>query len=257
MSEPNPSPQPSSEEIRGKEFDAARRGYDRDQVRAYLQQIATLVDDFNRALREAPAEAPAEDPYGRLAGRVADVLRSTDEQAEKILHDAREEAARTLDEARAETDRMHADAQSHADAARRQGDEILRNADAEAARVLSGSSAAREGLVEKMQQMRYRLSDAVQELEVAIGELSDEKEPRMGAPEPGRNESMLPDGASEGAGATQPLGTAPAVEGELPPEPWPPRTSIDPLSDQIWEPHETTAPRPDEPMPGPEAPSES
>jgi DivIVA domain-containing protein len=256
MSEPNPSPRPGSDDIRGREFDTARRGYDRDQVRDYLQQVAMLVDDLNRALREAREQAPAEDPYGRLAGRVADVLRSTDEQAEKILHDAREEAARTLGEAREETDRAHADAQSHAEAARREGDEILQNAKEEAARMLSGSSAARVGLVEKMQLMRSRLKDAAQELEVAIDELSDDEPARAASPDAGANESDFPDATSEGSVATQPVGTAPAIEGSFPPEPGSRTTPIGPLSEEIWEPHETIAPSPDDLILGPESPNE-
>jgi len=215
---------PVSDKIRRVEFATIRRGYDPEQVREYLQQIAKQVDTLEQELREArlrtapqeqvvalPAQGPADDPYERLAARVADVLRASDEQAEKILQDAYKEAALTLVEARSETSRIRVDAQSRAQDARQQGDAILQNAKVEAERVLSSLSARRETFVEQLQQMRSRLIGVAQELETAIDEPSDD-EPRAASPEAGAREFDLLDAMSEEPVATPPVATKPAVD---------------------------------------------
>jgi len=161
---------PSSDQIRRREFATIRRGYDPEQVRGYLQQIATQVDSLEHELREArlhaapqgqvvilPEQGPADDPYERLAARVAEVLRASDEQAERIRVDAR----------------------SHAEDARQQGNDILRNAKAESERLLSTLSARRETFVEQLRQMQSRLIGVAQELEAGAREfdLRDEDDP--------------------------------------------------------------------------------
>jgi DivIVA domain-containing protein len=170
---------PSADQIRRREFATIRRGYDPDQVREYLLQIGRQVETLEHELREARLQAgggpevvtvpePPDDPYQRLATRMADVLRSSDEHAERIVQDAREEAAMTLVEARTEADRIRVDAQAHAEEARQEGTETLKNAKTEAERVLSTLSARRETLVEQLQHMQSRLIGVAQDLETAI-----------------------------------------------------------------------------------------
>jgi DivIVA domain-containing protein len=183
---------PSAEQIRRREFATIRRGYDPEQVRDYLKQVAAQVETLEGRLREAhlemesvrqsPAEpqrearsepqveaAPAVDPYEELAGRVGELLRAADGQAESILSEAQAEAARAMAEARAEADRVRTDAQSQAEEARQHGDEVLHHAKAEAERVLSTLSTRREHLVDQLQQMQSRLLGVAQELESALG----------------------------------------------------------------------------------------
>ena len=261
---------PSSDEIRRREFGTIRRGYDPHQVRDYLQQVATQVENLEHELREArlhaapqeqvvtiPEPGPADDPYERLAARVADVLRASDEQAEGVLRDAREEAALILVEARTETGRIREDAQSRSEDARRQANEILQNAKVEAERVLSSLSARRETLVEQLQQMQSRLMGFAQELEAAIVEPSNDDEPRAVSPEAGARGFNLPNAMFEEPVATQPVVTEPAVEG--------PTTEagegeeddpIDPRYEDLWVSRETIARDPGDLTPGQEDPSE-
>jgi DivIVA domain-containing protein len=183
---------PSAEQIRRREFATIRRGYDPEQVRDYLKQVAAQVETLEGRLREAhlemesvrqsPAEpqqreprpepqvetAPAADPYEELAGRLSELMRAADGQAERILSDAEAEAARAMAEARAEADRVRTDAQSQAEEARQHGDEVLHHAKAEAERVLSTLSTRREHLVDQLQQMQSRLLGVAQELESAL-----------------------------------------------------------------------------------------
>ena len=200
---------PSSDQIRRREFATIRRGYDPDQVREYLQQIASQVETLERQLGEARLHAasgdqvvtlseqtPADDPYERLAGRLSDVLRAADDQAERILQDAREEAAMILVEARTEADRIRVDAQAHAEEARQEGGEVLKNARLEAERMLSGLSARRETLVDQLQQMQSRLIGVAQELEAAIDEPPGSDEEEAETPQPATREFDLLEGAA-------------------------------------------------------------
>jgi DivIVA domain-containing protein len=167
---------PNSDKIRRREFVTIRRGYDPEQVRDYLQQVASRVETLEHELREArlhaipqgqvvplPEQGPADDPYERLAARVADLLRASDEQAERILQDAREEGER----------------------------------------LLSSLAARRETFVEQMQQMQSRLIGFAQKLEATIDELSDDDEPRL-------------DAMSQEPVATQPVETKPAGSASSP-----------------------------------------
>lgn len=182
---------PSAEQIRRREFATIRRGYDPQQVRDYLHQVATQVETLERQLREARLEmeaarhpaaatepqappqaesAPAVDPYDELAGRLSELIRAADGQASKILTEAEAEATRQMTEARSEADRVRTDAQSQAEETRQHGDEVLHHAKAEAERVLSSLSSRREHLVDQLQQMQSRLLGVAQELESALGE---------------------------------------------------------------------------------------
>ena len=75
----------SAEQIRRREFVTIRRGYDPDQVRGYLEQLADQVELMRVLLRDAQAEAQTalrrtsaqsrHDPYLQLGERVASVIR--------------------------------------------------------------------------------------------------------------------------------------------------------------------------------------
>ncbi|MBI2237662.1 MAG: DivIVA domain-containing protein, partial [Actinobacteria bacterium] len=171
----------SAEQIRRREFASVRRGYDPDQVRDYLEQIADQVGRLESSLREARLKAePAPrgqaaakpdakpDAYGELATRVADLIRAADQQAERLRREAAEEAERILSEARTDADRIRLEAQVKAEEARTAGDKALREAKERADRAISGLAARRESLVEQLQAMQERLLAVARELETTI-----------------------------------------------------------------------------------------
>ncbi|MEO8424026.1 MAG: DivIVA domain-containing protein [Actinomycetota bacterium] len=175
---------PSAAQIRRREFASVRRGYDPDQVRDYLTQVAEQIETLEQELRDSklkPASGaknegharpsdppPSEDPYERLSKRLTTLLATADKEAEGILGEARADAARMLDEARSEADRIRVDAQARAEEARQQGNELLERAKQEADRVVLGLSERRETLVQHLQDMQTRLVGVARELEVAI-----------------------------------------------------------------------------------------
>jgi DivIVA domain-containing protein len=192
---------PSAEQIRRREFATVRRGYDPDQVRDYLTQIADQVETLEKEIREARLEQGAEargaaappeaktqaepqakdDPYERVAKRMAQLIATADREAERIveeaergasaaLEEATAKASEALDDARAEADRIRVDAQARAEQARQEGSEMLERARGESERVLSGLSMRRDEMVRRLQEMQSKLLSVAQDLEHAIDE---------------------------------------------------------------------------------------
>ena len=170
---------PSAAQIRRREFASVRRGYDPDQVRDYLTQVAEQIETLEQEVRELrlqpgtsegppPGPPPSEDPYERLATRLTTLLSTADREAEGIIAEARAEATAMVNEARTEADRIRVDAQARAEEARQQGNEFLEKAKAEADRVLVGLSARRQDMVQQLQDMQSRLLGVAKDLEVAI-----------------------------------------------------------------------------------------
>jgi DivIVA domain-containing protein len=167
----------SADQIRRREFVTIRRGYDPDQVRAYLEQLADQVELMRVLLREAQQEAeiatrtsalPQEDPYDRLAQRVSSVIREADKAAETIRAEAATDAERLSGEARADADRIRTDAQAKAEEARSLADEAVRNAREQADRTIAGLSTRRDALVDQLASMQDRLIGVARDLESAM-----------------------------------------------------------------------------------------
>jgi len=218
---------PSAAQIRRREFASVRRGYDPDQVREYLAQVAEQVENLEKDAREAQLHQgsvegprsgppPSDDPYERLAKRLTTLLATADQEAEGILVEARAEAARMVHEGRSEADRIRVDAQARAEAARQQGDELLEKAKEEADRVLLGLSSRREDLVQHLQDMQARLLGVAKELETAI------ETPRSDTPRPPAPAPAATTAAPAPASVSAPEGPSVAA-----PEPTPEPTSAE------------------------------
>jgi len=117
---------PSATQIRRREFASVRRGYDPDQVRTYLAQVAEQLETLEQEVRDLrlqpepsggppPGPPPSEDPYERLAKRLTALLATADREAEGIIAEARAEATAMVNEARTEADRIRVDAQARAE----------------------------------------------------------------------------------------------------------------------------------------------
>jgi DivIVA domain-containing protein len=189
---------PSAEQIRRREFASVRRGYDPDQVRDFLFQIAEQIKVLEGELAEAklqvesaPAEAPAapaepqEDPYERVAQRFKELMANADQEAERIVAEAGAKAEQMIEAARTEADRIKVDAQAHAEEARQQGSEILAKAQEESDRVLSGLASRRRDLARQIEEMhapkgeRVATDDHVDRYEDMLGDDLDADLPSL------------------------------------------------------------------------------
>ncbi len=173
---------PSAEQIKRREFATVRRGYDPEQVRDYLEAVATQVQTLEKDLKDArlkleskaaepappmPAE-PKGDPYERISKRFAGLIATADREASRIVDEANTEADRVVVEAKTQADRIRVDAQSRAEQDRQQGHEALEGARDEADRILAGLTARRDLLVGQLQEMQSRLLSVAKDLEVVV-----------------------------------------------------------------------------------------
>jgi DivIVA domain-containing protein len=168
----------SADQIRRREFVTIRRGYDPDQVRAYLEQLADQIELMRVLLREAQQEAETairtsaaqthDDPYDKLAQRVSGVIREADKAAETIRGEAATDADQLTRDARAEADRIRTDAQARAEEARSLADQAVRCAREEADRTIAGLSTRRDALVDQLASMQERLIGVARDLESAM-----------------------------------------------------------------------------------------
>jgi len=167
----------SPEQIRRREFVTIRRGYDPDQVRDYMDQLADQVELMQSLLRDARQEAeaairanekPRIDRYEELARRVSGVIREADAAAEQIRAGAREDAERTTKEARTDADRIRTDAQARAEETRAAAEAAVMEARAEADRTVAGLATRRDALVEQLAAMQERLIAVAHDLERTI-----------------------------------------------------------------------------------------
>jgi vacuolar-type H+-ATPase subunit H len=101
-----------------------------------MQQPAAVMAPPAVATTTAPETEEA--AYDRISKRFATVLKSADEEAQKLIDQARAEATKLLDDARAEADRIRVDAQANAEQARSMSAAELAKAREEADRVLGG-----------------------------------------------------------------------------------------------------------------------
>lgn len=153
------------EQIRRRSFAKVRRGFDPDQVRDYMHEVADEMKRLEEGVREAQSEADAanrglaarSDAYEVLSSRMAEVLRSADQHAEQARREAEEEAERILSEARQEADRLTGEARATADANRRAREQALQEARKEADRALAELASRRDTLLEQLQAMRESL----------------------------------------------------------------------------------------------------
>jgi cell division initiation protein len=261
---------PSADQIRRRKFATVRRGYDPDQVDDYLKQVAEQVEALETDLRDerlnttrqrpSETEAPAQQPvaimappavsaaapeteeaaYERISKRFATVLKSADEEAQKLIDQARAEATKLLDEARAEADRIRVDAQANAEQARSTSAAELAKAREEADRVLGGLEQRRESLLGQMHEMQSRLLAVAQNLEIPD---SDEAQGAHTGPP----QQVAPATQPSGVGQPKDEGTQVAPEPEPVKEPAPvpvgqaagESETVDPRYEDMWASTET------------------
>jgi DivIVA domain-containing protein len=207
----------SADQIRRREFVTIRRGYDPDQVRAYLEQLADQMEVMRSMVNEARSDAltavraaaePRIDPYEKLAARVSNVIREADGAAEKIRAEAQSDADQLTGQARAEADRIRTDAQARAEEARERADTAVRVAREETDRTIAGLATRRDALVGQIASMQERLLGVAHDLERAM-------DVKVSLPEIEPMLAMAPE-AEAGNGDAEPLAeTSEGSEGEF------------------------------------------
>lgn len=166
------------QEIAAREFFSAPDGYDKDEVRAYLQVIARE----HAALAEALEKAHSDGDFGAVSGEVTSVLSNASQTAAEIRRRAEEEAQQIRERAEQEAQSMRSATEEASDRLREEAERYafeIRNAADNAAReqqmttadrvgrLLTGEATIRErlfALETTLQAIRGQLQESVEDL---------------------------------------------------------------------------------------------
>jgi DivIVA domain-containing protein len=197
--EPDLLPSASAGRNRQPTFATVFRGYDPNQVAEYLSGVADHVEALESNVHQLESELKEarqgiaeqdtvgdQDPYDGISPRVADLVRTFDQDVGRLRAEAEAEVQRLLAEARTETERLMADArtdaertrltaQDEADQARAEAERTLRDARIASDQALSTLGARRDALVDELRAMRDRMLDTAKVLETTIeGSIGDQ-----------------------------------------------------------------------------------
>ena len=113
------------EDIERRDFFVGLRGYDRDEVDAFLTEVAAqhraLLDELERYRNGAEATPAPVDPISDVGASIAAILRTANEQAEQIVSQAharaeetQQQAEQIVSQARARAEEIQQQAEEHA-----------------------------------------------------------------------------------------------------------------------------------------------
>lgn len=174
---------PLADDLYNPEFAVVLRGYDPEEVRTYVQNVATHIDGLQRQLRDAHEQVEAgrrqyiaakEAAYKQLATHMADLLHAADMEAERLKREGHEEAGKATSEAERVSMQMRREAETEAERLRREGEEMLWRARSETERTLGGLTAKREEMLKELEATRGRLRGVMASLESTIDATRDE-----------------------------------------------------------------------------------
>lgn len=137
-------------------------GFDPDQVAEHLRRVANHIGDLEARIsglesrlsgsdQAAPSEeATRNEVYERVGARVADLVRSFDEEMQRVRANAYAEAESRLAESRANAERIDREAEKVREDAERAADEMLANLESRRAALLDEVRRIHEGLQRSM-----------------------------------------------------------------------------------------------------------
>ena len=203
--ESGPPPPATAGSLNLPTFATVWRGFDPDQVLEHVTRLTDQLDALETDVRRLQGElsqrdvqaATAGDEYEGVGARVADLMRTFDQDVGKLRRDAEAEAERIVAEATAEADRIQheaeksrgeaaakaervqakarteadtirLDAQSKAEEVRQQATEALAEAKEESDRVLSSLTSRHAALMEELRVIRDRMVDTTRGIEATI-----------------------------------------------------------------------------------------
>jgi DivIVA domain-containing protein len=184
----------SSDLIRFKQFVQVRKGYEQEEVREYLAQVATWFDEakhylgrLERERRELLAQREAllqtqvsgdADPYQQFAARMADVLRAVDQHAQTLRREVDDEATRRTHEAEQQAESIRSEAEAEAGQVRQEADRFAKEVRARAEELLGRLTSHRMVVRDELQRLLERTKRIVGQMESQIGTLEEGAEER-------------------------------------------------------------------------------
>jgi vacuolar-type H+-ATPase subunit H len=165
---------PTAGSVLRSDFTLVRKGFDPDEVTAHLGRIAEQVAELESRIEGLQTELrraqqlPAP-PYDEAASRVAELIRTFDQDIARMRADAESEADRIVREARAEAERVVAESDKLQYEAETERSRILVEAQRQAENVIGELSSRRTALLEDIGTIRRALLDSVARLDPVLG----------------------------------------------------------------------------------------
>lgn len=174
------------EEIRSKDFLVAVRGYDKEEVEAFLGSVAEEFAAMRERLADAWADgqggpSPGPDPFAGLGDQVASIMRTAADGAAQVRSDSDREAAAVRAAALRESAQVTEAAQAELEAA----NELRAEAEQQAAQV---RAAAREEASRIREEARLELEHAREARAAAARQATE-----LGASTARRQEALVAD----------------------------------------------------------------
>ena len=106
---------PQADDIYHPEFAVVLRGYDPEEVRAYVINVANHIEALQRQMMDAREQIEAarrqtatakEAAYQQLGQHMADLLHHADQEAERLRREGADDARRRMSDAQREAERL-------------------------------------------------------------------------------------------------------------------------------------------------------
>ena len=183
------------EDLLRPEFTRVLKGYDPEQVEAYIGNMVEHLGRLERELREAKEQLEAmqrrysaarEEAYSQVAVKMAEVIRTADQQADRLRRETEEQTARLVADAGQQASQIRREAEADAERQRQEGDEVVRVATADRDRIIGGIASQKAAMLAELRTIRKRLVGVVDLLESSTGmDDSNDGDRREAASAPG------------------------------------------------------------------------
>ncbi len=176
---------PEADDIYHPEFAVVLRGYDPEEVRAYVINVANHIEGLQRQLSDSREALEAarrqtamakEAAYQQLGQHMADLLHHADQEAERLRREGADDARRRMSDAQREADQLRRTSEESAEELRRRGEEMLWKAKTQTERVLGGLALRRDQMLHELEGTRERLGALVGQLDGTISVTQEEAE---------------------------------------------------------------------------------
>ena len=189
---PPPRPKMTAATIGAMEFSSVRKdGLDRDEVMSFLGSVADHVAELEGRVQELESELEQQrrqtpshetghsEAYEQATTRIAGLLRTFDQDVQRMRAEAEAEADRMLEEARTQAQRLQAEAgerrqRAETEAARvvtaatEEADRVREDARREADELIGSLGERRDGLVQSIRRMREGLAKTAESLDAML-----------------------------------------------------------------------------------------
>jgi len=178
------------ESVREPTFGKIWRGYDPDEVSAYVKRLKGRIQVLGHNVADLEAEldqarkrigggtdsSGRDEAFETIAQRLTAVLQAFDEDMQRLRKEAQVEADEILEAAKADADRIRVDAQANAEEVRAEAERAAKDASEKANELLSGLETQRDSLLEEIRALKDRMLEAAKAIIPAsdAGQQTDE-----------------------------------------------------------------------------------